>query len=233
MNLKQVLELLATGELSQANLGGNDVDGITSNNTRALINHINMGMTALYTRFNLKMRELYLQPVDQYTNYILHSRYALSVDNDLPKWIIDSEFDKFTDDILKIEAVYLENGCKVPLNNKADCTSVFTPAFNEIQIPCPDGDTAYSILYRAAPTLLVTNKVCGLEQEVEVPITHIPALLAYVAHRFHASRTHANSLIESNNYLTKFNQEVETLKLTGTDIDNNTVEDRLRRLGWV
>lgn len=233
MNLKQVLELLATGELAQANLGGNDVDGITPNNTKTLINHINMGMTVLYTRFNLRTRELYLQPVEQFTNYVLHSRHALTTTNNELKWIIDSPSNPFTDDILRIEAVYLEDGCPVPLNNKADCNSVYTTAFNEIQIPCPSSNTAYSIIYRASPTLLNTKGTCNLEQEVEIPVSHIPALLAYVAHRFHSGKTHANSLAESNNYLMKFNQEVELLKAHGADTDNNTVEDKIRGLGWV
>jgi hypothetical protein len=234
MKLDQVIQVLATGELSQANLGSNDVDGITSNNKSMLVNHINMAMIDLYTRFPLALKEIWLTPNDHMTTYKLHSKHAdTNVESTELKYINDSVYVPFKDDILIVDQVFNEIGCEVPLNDSNNCNSVFTPTFNTIQIPCPSPENSYCIVYRASPELLDTGVRCNGDADIELPHSFIPALCYFVASRFHASRTHTNSIVESASYMQKYEAACNILMLSGAYTANNTTNLKARANGWV
>lgn len=222
MLLQTVVDHLKTGELALSNLGGNDEDGLYSNNLNTVINHINLGLIDLYKRFNLSLKEVY---VDQYAHiqkYSLHTKHAYSNDTSkATKYISDTEDDPFKNDILHIVSVVNEKGCPLPLNDSNSCDSIFTPKYNVIQNPCPvDGNTLI-VVYRAAPELLQAN--CDLTQEIELPITFLDVLLYYVAYRVKASRPDQESIIESNNYLSKYEASIQVIKMEGLyNTSNNT-----------
>lgn len=221
MQLQTVIDHLSTGEFSLTNLGGNDEEGVTSNNTKAIINHINLGLIDIYKRFNLSLKELYVDQYAQIQKYELTSEHAVSNDDsDALKYISDTEDDPFEDDILHIISVSNEVGCVLPLNDSTDCNSLYTPKYNVLQIPCPvDGNTVI-ITYRASPILLKTT--CNLKALVDIPYTFLEALLYFVAYRIKAALPDAESKIESNNYFAKYNEAINLIKVEGLYNTDNT-----------
>jgi hypothetical protein len=231
MLLQTVLDHLKTGDLSLSNLGGNDEDGVYSNNTKQIINHINLGMIDIYKRFNLSLKEIY---VDQYAHiqkYNLNKKHALSnKESTLIKYISDTEDDPFQNDILQIVDVANELGCSLPLNNSNECNSLFTPKYNVIQNPCPvDGNTII-VIYRAAPELLTVS--CDADQELDLPVTFLEPLLYFVAYRIKAARPDQESLIESNSYFNKYLAGLDLIKAQGLYASFNTTNLKLIQRGF-
>lgn len=216
MQLKTVIDHLRTGEFSLANLGGNDEEGVTSNNIEAIINHINIGLVNLYTKFNLHMGEIQIQQYAQIQRYKLDKKYAQSNTESTasPKYLIDTDDEPFDNNVLLVTNVYDELGCELPINDSACCNSVYTPSYNVVQIPCPEDENAITVIYRAGPNLLKVDS-CDLEQEVPIPVQLLEALLYFIAYRFKATRPDVESIGESNNYFAKFEKVCESILLQG------------------
>lgn len=231
MLLQTVIDHLKTGELSLTNLGGNDEEGITSNNITAIINHINLALIDIYKRFNLSLKEVYIDQYAHIQKYTLHSKNAYSNESSTSaKYISDTTDEPFTNDILQIISVYNEVGCELPLNDSTNCESLFTPKYNVIQVPCPvDGNTMV-VLYRAAPELL--DNTCDFNQEVELPLTFLDALLYYIAYRVKAARPDQESIIESNNYFAKYNNALDLIKMEGLYNSSNNTNMKLCMRGF-
>lgn len=232
MLLQTVLDHLKTGEFFLENLGGNDDDGVTSNNTEQLINYINLGLIDLYKHFNLSVKELHLKQYAQIQKYKIHSSKAISnTSNTDLKYIIDTVDDPFTDDILLITTVFDEKGCELPLNDSSKTNSVFTPKYNVLQIPCPEDENTNVIIYRASPQLLKVT--CDFNQEVDIPITFLEPLLLFVASRYKAARPSQESLIESNNYMQKYISSINLIKSEGLFNSFKNTSTKLTDRGFV
>lgn len=231
MKLQTVIDHLKTGEFQFTNLGDNDEENVSSNNLPMIVNNINLALIDLYKRFNLSLRELYVQQYAQIQKYKLSSEHAQSnTTSEELKYLIDTDDDPFTDDILQILEVFNEVGCKLPLNDSNDCNSLFTPKHNVLQIPCPVDENAVVIVYRAAPELL--KSTCNLSAEVDLPITFLEALLYYVAYRLKSSRPDQESQNEGNNYFAKYNEAIAVIKVEGLYNSTNTSNLKLIARGF-
>jgi hypothetical protein len=146
MKLSDVINHLELGELNLSNMGGDEEDGLNPNNFGKVISYINLGLIALYTKFPVKTKELFITPVEHITNYKLHTDYLVSnQESTAPyKYLNSSYDDPFTNDLALVERVFDELGCELPLNNSACCDSLFTPSYNVLQIPCPNPNVSRS-----------------------------------------------------------------------------------------
>ncbi|WAI96224.1 head to tail adaptor [Vibrio phage vB_VhaP_PG11] len=187
LTLQDIFNDLEAGELAQFSFsaGLDEVNGIQPEDYPTLISHVNKALTALHVRFPLREREVTVQQYDELSFYLLDSKYSvLSTEpTDLPKYIIDTVERPFTDDILQIQAVYDEAGCKLPLNDDTACNGVWLTHYKTLQIPYPASDNTCFVLYRAnhpaiAPDITDPNLV-----QIDIPEYCIEPLLAYVAGR--------------------------------------------------
>lgn len=157
MKLQEIFDALTYGELSQVNLGGNANGFIDNANYNLILNHVNMGLTDLHTRFTLKMKRLELILLEGRTRYHLHSDHKFSDESltvgdfrldigngtfltDMqpfsdPEYIRDQPYAHFQDDILKVEEVKTCVGFELNLNVRSDCWSVITPEETVIEVP--------------------------------------------------------------------------------------------------
>ena len=231
MLLKEILQRLCEGEFSSI-ASGYILDGSPLNEHHAgLVRHIDMGLLELYKRFPLRIREAYIQQYDHIQNYVLHSQFAVTnTESSAPtQYIEDTPLNKFTDsDFLCIDKLFNEIGEEVPLNDYHKCNSMFTSAYNTIQVPCPSSANVFLVHYRAGHTLLPVDEKPD-EVEVHCPYSHLEALLYYVAHRKLAS-THAD---ESNMYLMKFEQSCNKIKELNLMNQDNTQGEQFYLGGWV
>lgn len=223
MKLSEVFSQLVHGELSQINLGRNDEGELDEENYPALLAHINLGLGALYRRFNLKEGRL---------------NFPLSPDGNVYKLTVT--------DINKIERVLSVEGTEFPLNNESEPYSCFTPTMESIRIPQkvvakdPDVPDKYKteevvVVYRAShPRLvMVSGYINPAETEVELPYTHLEALLYFVASRAHNPIGMVNEFNAGNNWAAKYEQECQRLEMLNLEIDEGIGNDRLIRQGWV
>lgn len=237
MKLSEVFEMLQYGELANLSLSG-DIDepvGIREQDYPALINHINLALTDLHTKFNLKEKEVVIQQYEGLPYYELESKYAQTNTESVEpvKYIMDTEFNPFVDDVLRINAAFDEGGCEIPINDENDCTSIFLNSYKRIQVPYPDPDNAMWITYRANHEKLSTSNP-DLTKEVNIPAYCVEALLSYVASRVHSQRTSQEAQALSVNLMSKYQMictQIEEKNVLHNSPSNTNF--KLGERGWV
>lgn len=199
MYLSKLFHQLGTGEIASYFLGSELAAGnIGKKYWPEIINHVNIGLTCLHTEFPLQEKELILQQYDHITKYRLTSEYAETntASKVKYKYIKDSRFEPFQDDVLRIERVYDEcyrDG--YPLNDRTACDSLYTPGFNVLQVPTPCAHRTLFVIYRADHVEIPIDISDPSKVLVDIPRSLEEALLTYVAHRYLSSK---NTEIASN-----------------------------------
>lgn len=186
MKISDIFDQLTFGELKQIDVGGYEEGEVQPSKYKELVNHINIALLQLYTRFPIDEKEFLLTPIAGQTFYNIEpdASYLTGVHADGTT--------TFDNDILRINAVFNQTGSELPLNDEFSEDSVFLPTFKQIQIPLDRADT-YSFIYRAKPAKLVApvyvfestpeDYTDFLDTDVFLPEVLLEPLLAYVEQR--------------------------------------------------
>lgn len=245
MQLKEIFDQLANGELSQLSIGGVTAGEISTVNYAKVLSHVSLGLTALYKRFPLKEGGLIMQPVAGQTLYEMAPKYAVSSSVVVPyKHILDSVGYPFTGDILKMESVITEDDYEMHLNNKAEVYTLTTPTMSSLRIPAdivnrsvdlPDylkSDTL-KVTYRANHPKIDPENVDPEYVTVELPDAYLEALLYYVASRVNNPIGMTGEFNAGNNYSVKFERACQQLEQENLKIDQGGQNSRAASNGWV
>lgn len=238
MKLSEVFSQLTYGELSQLNLGGAEAGAIDTRNYPQVVAHVNLGLLALYTRFNLKENRLVFTLEAGKTSYPLNS-------NEDVLFVTGTGEEDFADDILKVERVYTAAGFELGLNDLEDAYSCMTPSNSMLRVPAaiaaqsmdmPDRfkTPTLTVVYRARhPMIVATSSFNPSRVDLELPYTHLQALLLYVASRVHNPIGMSNEFHAGNSYAAKYEQACQQLEVQNLRVDQGSQSNRLQRNGWV
>lgn len=238
ISLQDIFHDLTTGEFAQLSVGGKKKGSIEPDDYPTLIPHINLAMIDLYTKFNLRQRELQIDLIDWMSMYKLHSDYAYSSPveppDGYPKYISDTPESPFTDDIIRIDEVFNEDGSHVALNQPEVEGGVFTPRYNVLQVPQAIGGATIFLNYRARPDLIPIDVTDPSQVEIELPMSHRSALLFYVASRVFTSVTGQDTSAIGNEYRVKYFEEVNQITQLNLNLEDSTqLNRRIYNRGWV
>lgn len=236
MTLGEIFKQLTYGELSQLSMGGSEGGRVRPEDYERVTAHVNMALKALYRRFFLSAKEAIIDLYPQIQTYTLDRRFAVTnAESHEPiLYVIDSIYEPFENDVLKIEQVFNEGGELLFLNDRTQPWSVFTPAFNKIQIPYPCKFNSMLVQYRAShPEIKYPFDDVSVDDiHVDVPDGLIEPLLFYVGHRaYGAMNTDDNQ--EGNNYLQKYENACQEIERQGLYITDNYSNLRLDDNGWI
>ena len=235
IKLEDIFDQLAYGEFLSIDLGADGCKGLSVDDYPKIAVHINLALTELYKRFNLKMGKVAIQLFDEITDYKIHSIYAQSntASEEPVKWIADLGDSPYTDDLLKIERVYNEIGCELTLNDPSDCKTINTPEYNVIQCSYPYDENTLLVRYRAAPVYIPTKKLIPENIYVPIPPSLVEALLWYVAGRIMTNLNLAGDIGEGNNYTMKFEKSIQEVKLAGLINEDKATNLKPEKRKWV
>ena len=259
MQLKELIETLMVGQLSQSSLAKfiipkltdlNDVEGTAqaqyAQSLGKVIRAINLGLTNIYTQLDLAKEEIFLDTnpgMDRYLLDIDHAVYA-GRDSSKTKWIIDSEYSPFRGNIIECLSVADEFGASMYTNDSAATWNVNFPSPNIIQVPFAENDVTLSIIYKAnhpkipfslTKSLPITGtEILGYttpDMEIELPEFLHNALTCFVAHKYFQSLGSAETSAQSQTNYVEYINAVNDAKpfIHG----NYTQIDNLANEGWV
>ena len=209
MKLRHIIDSVKYGELT-------NISWDSPNRIPAIICFINQGLTDLYTRFPLLEKQVIIQQYPQISIYKLTRDFARTnhKSEQLHKYILDTPFEPFTEDILQVTGVYTEEGLPIPLNDTTNPKSFFLPSYNTIQIPNANENEATFITYKAKHNY-IEQTTEDLDQEVEVPPCLAEALYAYLGYKCLVSMGSADTVQLAQLYLQRYEQ-----LCSGTNINN-------------
>ena len=214
MKLSFILNQARNGELA----GLSKVD----KTDEKIVGYINLALIALYNRFQLATEEaiVTLRPDLIKTVYTLSS-----VDTDVK---VAGQAMR-VDDFMSIVCAYNENGSQISVNDDNDPFSIYTVAYNQVQIPLLEERSYVSIVYRRNPKLVTFVDVGqgnAQEAEVELPLQLLEPMLHYIGYRAHGS-VDGSIQAETNTHYTRFvaacNQAEAMGIITADDVVNNSI----------
>lgn len=212
MLVEDILKDLQYGELATHGMFMENT--LSVENREKLIYHLNIALTALYTRFPLLTRELTVIQLAGRTLYPLESKYAVTdkVNVGYDKFILDNLDYPYNDDLIKVISVYDEIGNEVRINDSMACPVIFTPAANVLEIPQVTDTNALFVIYQAKhPKVNTAGDILSL------PINFKPALLSYIAHRVYSGGTAQEHVTKANEMLQKYELFCAQQREYGTD----------------
>lgn len=238
MRLKELFQNLALGELAGSpfvELNGYELD---STKLPRVIHAINQALTYIHTTFHIKQRQVVIQLKEAQANYYLDSDYAVSNHTSImPKYILDTESDKYTDDVLSILGVFGIDGTSFPLNDSYAIGSVFTPEYNCIQVPEDLKAAGYRqlvVVYKANHTKININEPMDSRVTINLPSSYDSLLQSYVAYILYMNMGGDGQMNKGSQFFAKVNTLTAQLKEQGIGIITQTgtnIKPQLR--GWV
>ena len=227
MKVSDALQELCYGELNTHRLA--DSGAISPENYSRMIHHLNMGLLALYTRFPLLVKELTLQQKSWITVYKLKKEHAVTDPSDEVKYIIDSRFDPFIGDLIRVEEVSDEVGDVVELNSTDHVKVALTPSMDTLEIPNPTDTNVLFVTYRAKHPQLVS-----VDSEILLPQHLLGALYAYTGMRVYAGGTSQEQLTKGAELESKYERICQKMELDGmVNTDVLVLNMKPYERGWI
>jgi len=231
MQLSEILEYLMYGELANLAIGSDEEGHIREKDIPKVISNINLAMIDIYKRYPVLVKLINIQMYEHISMYQLHSKYAARNFNSVEpyKYLIDSVFYPFNDDVIKILGVVNEGGTPYPLNVENDELSVFTPAYNIIQVPYPINENKIQVEYQAYPAKIPSDTT-DLTLEVNLPEFLLEPLISYVNYKL-LTRVGVDKP-ESINYLKKYELEMNRINDLGVFNSDSRINLKLELNQW-
>lgn len=234
MILQDVLDQLRYGELSSHKLSDlNSQEEYNENVLAQLIAHINMGLLELYTEYPLKRKSLVIELQDNITQYELTTDHALSnAAGTGVKYIKDTDNQPYIGDIIRINSFSDDKRKHIPFNSVECDTGIWLDAYNVVKITKGAVGDLLTIDYQAKHSYLAPN--AAMTTEVVLPMTHVQALLYFVAFRVYSSMTGVEHASISSQFYQLFEQEKRQLtKQSLHTIEAMAPVNKFRQNGWV
>lgn len=219
MYLSDILNELTYGELSQLNLGIQKNGETPEDKLLPLISHINRGLSALYTRFFLKE--------GRFNFALVAGAYG---------------YDLQREDLLKIEQVFTEEGAELPVNDGTKLWACFTPTMQQLRVakeivdkdinlPTEYITNGLEVVYRANHPR-VTDGTLPESTVIELPYSHLNALLYFVASRAYTPMGLVNQYHQGDSWAARYEAECLRLEAASLQIDTDIQNSRLYDKGW-
>lgn len=236
MLLSDIFEQLTYGEYAELFIGGAEAGAIDPSQYRKVVAHTNSALRALHIRLPLRLEEVLIQQYDHISNYYLRPQFAVQNTASIEpyKYIIDSPYAPFQDNVIKIEQVFSEVGEEYPLNDSLTVYSVYTPQFDQLQIPFAKAENACSVIFRANHPKIVWDAYFNpAEVDIDVPEYLMDPILLYMSSRMASNEAHNDQKSAATLALQKYEKSVVELSNSGLIQEEQTTNNRLVNNGWV
>lgn len=204
MTGREIIELAKYSELAQLSVKDKD---------EALLSYLNLGLVELHKRFPLVVEEYVLALVDGQSIYTMPSDFMYLI-------AAYGEVDKNSQEVVN----------PLPINEEDNIMSVNTVTWNKVQVPLVTGGAYISLIYVANPTLLT---ISDLDNEVDLPLQMINALLSYIGYRGHAALD-GTTATENNVHYMRFVAHCDEIDKLGLFTrDDMYMNSRIETRGFV
>lgn len=224
MQLQHILDSIKYGEMA-------NIDW-TEDKTPKVINYINLGLINLYSKFPIAERQVLIQQYPQISLYKLSRDYArTNKTSPMPhKYILDTPYEPFMNDVMFITSIADEQGRPIPLNDDHDGRSYFLASFDTLQIPNANESETTFIIYRAKPEYIQCNTK-HMEKDIYIPECLLECLTTYVGFKAMQSVGGEEGLSSSTALWQRYTElctEVITQNLLGNNVSPSNIKPGLR-----
>lgn len=233
MDLKELTERLALGELKNTSaIDDADPSQLKEQHRLMVTNHLNIGLTNLYSKFILLEKELLLRTQIPITHYYLRKEFARSNSTVVPyKYIDDTVCGEYTEDLIKVLKVYNEMGEELYVDDDEQHESIFTPQYDCLQITGVHLGSMFSVIYQARHPVMKGTNPC---QEIKLPFFFEEAIQAFVASKVLSHMNGQEHSAKGQEYMALYNgicAEAEMRDMVRNSV--TTTNTKLEKRGFV
>jgi hypothetical protein len=214
MTLKDILDQLSTGELSNLFTFDDDTNEVSVTSIGKVVPQLNLGLQLLYNRFFLREGSEVVNMVEGTYTYPLTST-----------------------DILRVEQIKDLEDNEYLLNIEGDPESMMMAGLKTLKTPTEKylKPTTLEVIYRAGPVKLNQNTkyLTPVDVEVDLPSMYMEPLVLFIASRFLNPMGAGEGFHEGNNYAAKYEQACQLLERQNYDLDRQGNHNRFHANGWV
>lgn len=224
---------LALGELKNTKAVMETNPGHLDSDERSRIAMLtNMGLMALHTKFNLLEKEVLLRTRAGISRYFLRSSFARSnPQNRYYKYVDDTIYAPFEDDLIKILRVYDETGTEMYVDDLHQDESVFTVSYDCIQIPYVHLGSMFSVIYQAKHPPLDITDPC---QPLYIPPVLEEALQLFVAGKYFEHMNGPEHTQKGQSYMQQYASMCSEVELNDSlRTSNVTTSTKAEQRGFV
>lgn len=250
MTLEDIYNQLSFGELRMLFLSGAEIDdpmaGMSQESFIKLLPTVELALTELYKRFNLREDNFFVDLQPDQSTYTLTMDYAQSnTRSRQPVQYIDDTAIPFTDNLLKVERVYgtyQNQPYEIALNELDNPASIKTTDYRTLVLPT-DKDKApwlnetnkVQVFYRANHPKISKHlaQASPMTIPIHLPPMYLEALCFYIASRLHNPLGMTpGAMHEGNNYYQRFLEAINVLKQENYEIDRDDFNSKLHERGF-
>jgi len=234
--LGDIFNLLANSEVLNTKLNRAPNGALAESEYVKVISNINLGLTELYKRFNLRQEELRLHILPGVTRYFLRQdRIALPENMDDVTYIEEVEDCLEELRVIKVMQVRNENDFILPLNDNRAILKIINISEDTLSIYPILSSQILTIVYQAfTERIEICDDFDPNDYEVEISDTIIEALIAFVAARLLISYEgeSSNGATKSMSYLNQYEMACQKIEMFGLQNQINDRNTRFEKDGW-
>lgn len=236
MLMSKFLSRLATGALGDLAVGGGGTGDLPPESAARIVEFAQDALTELYRRFPLSLKTITLAVMDGRFEYPLEEKYAVTspIDPSGDKFIIDSMSKPFDGRVLAIEHVSDSTGAELPLNERYDAASWFTPESYVLNMGYPVAGDLYFVEYRANHPILDPEPETFDTQVIKLPEALEVLFLNRVSYALYATQSGENAAIKAQELEGAYNAKCAEIEAANT-LNSSQVQNRsdvIERGGW-
>lgn len=235
MLVSDLFRRLSLGELSNLSIGNDGAGTIKDAAKPKLILHANDSLRALYSRFVLKEKALFIETRIGQTIYELDAANtvsAVAAGGTGDPYIIDTVLTPFLDDVVKVMSAYSSDNVPLVINQSNNPLSIYTPSPDSVQIPSDIGDgKTVALTYQAYHSDLVDDDET---QVIILPQVLEPALTSHIAFQIYDNMNTGESQANADRFIGRY--ENICARVEHSDLMNAGLSDfatKFQKNGWV
>ncbi|RLB94163.1 MAG: hypothetical protein DRH26_02010 [Deltaproteobacteria bacterium] len=235
--LKDLFNLLATGEFSGIALSHASTGGLNEKEYEKVINHINLGILEIYKRFKLLENAVTIHTDPSVTRYYLRpDRLAILEDIDTTTYIVQPEDTEGVLNIIEVNAVCDSTGEELILNNRFLTPSISQIASDTLEIIGLEAAEIFTVFYQSFPTkIVIASDFDPAEYILYIPETIVEPLMYYVAARVYKPIGKNDSTAnadKSAGYQQDYELACTKLSMYGLEIQDDNKDNTFEDKGW-
>jgi len=209
----QIMSNLTYGELSQYAVGGANQGQVLEKDYPRVMSAINRGVNEIQKDLSVHEGSIRLRLIEGVLTYPIHSQHSMVTGTHVHKFVDDSTYEPFEDDILRILRVYDKGGTELPINEHNLSNTIYVPAHNVIQHPFVIDQDILGVVYsRFSKAVTVTTAEEAASTYLAIPDPTLSALYAYVASIMSAGITTAQEISDSDKWRAEYEARIAKLK---------------------
>jgi len=238
ITIQELFDDLAYGEFSNMAIGNSLANGVTPDKYPKVLSHINLGLLDLYTRFDLKKKEIHIhQQIGRSLYYLRAEHVGDPAAGDAEIYIDGTGDNPPASDIIKFLKAWDGDGVEVPIDSADDPTGVFMVEPDVVKMEVGDTPKIISMQYQASyPRIIIETGFNPKEYKLYFPSFLKVALLAYIASRLFVGKE--AQAIEgearvSNTFQYRYEAECAKIARLGLSLSVLEEHNKFDNNGWV